>query len=146
MSLKWKRCCSWPSCPSTISHAEGIFNYYYYSPSSLLVVHLFLRVEKQHALRNPVTHTLSGHLIPSRYFSLLSCSSLSWISCFYPSLLPALPTTSLTVELSPLLSFPHPCPHSLNPHQNMSFGASLEACIAYTCSLICRFLRAWDQR
>lgn len=49
--------------------------------------------------------TLSGHLIPIRYFSLLSCSSLSWASCFFPSLLPTLPTTSLTAELSPPLSY-----------------------------------------
>lgn len=119
-----------------LPRCRGDFNYYYYSPSSLLRSYTFF-VSGKAARFEESSHprTLSGHLIPIRYFSLLSCSSLSWASCFYPSLPPslllALPTTSLTVELSPALSyFLAVPPFSQSPSEYVVF-VSTAGCVAF---------------
>lgn len=83
--------------------------------------------------------TGSGHLIPIRYFSLLSCSSLSGPPAFIPpSFCPSL-AAELSLPLSPTSSLVS------------SFSQSLSQCavlwttvpfFAFMCSLIGRFLTA----
>lgn len=85
---------------------KGIFNYFF---SLLSLLHsctsfffFFASGKAARFAEFSRPRTLSGHLIPIRYFSLLSCSSLSGPPAFIPP--SALPTNSLTAELSPPLS------------------------------------------
>lgn len=78
--------------------------------------------------------TLSGHLIPIRYFSLLSCSSLSWASCLFP-LPPAHPPYHLPHcwTLSSSLLFPRRALILSIPIWICRFGGQPAACIAFMC-------------
>lgn len=128
-SLKWKCCCGWPPRPSTVSHSQahpemklprcrGDFQLLLLFPHfPLTLVHsvFFASGKEARFAESSLPRTLSGHLIPIRYFSLLSCSSLSWASCFYPSLPPTRPHCW---TLPSSLLFPCLCPHSLNPSQS----------------------------
>lgn len=117
---------SWPSTPrNKITPMQRGFSIIITSPAlpSYTRTPFFASGKAARFAESRRPRTLSGHLIPIRYFSLLSCSSLSWASCFFspPSCPPSPPPPSLLN--SPLLSpISLQCPHSLNPYLNMPFG------------------------
>lgn len=127
--LKWKCCCGRPPHPSIVClyqtrpeikllKCEGIF--FFFPPTfSLTLLHLFFESGKAARFAEfGRPRTQSGHLIPIRYFSLLSCSSLSGPPAFIPpSALPHWLPHSWTLPSS--LPFPRPCPHSLNLYHNL---------------------------
>lgn len=86
----------------------------------------FWRVEKQHALRNPVAHALCQD---TRFkldiflcFLVLACLGLLLLSLPLPTPPTPSPLNSYHPPLHPPpapFPFPCPCPHSLNLHQNM---------------------------
>ena len=80
------------------SNAKGIFNFFSSFLSSTSTSFFFASGKAARFAEFSRPRTLSGHLIPIRYFSLLSCSSLSGPPAFIP------PSALPTVELSPPLS------------------------------------------
>lgn len=79
---------SWPSTPrNEITPMQRGFSIIITSPALPSYTHtpFFASGKAAHFAESRHPRTLSGHLIPIRYFSLLSCSSLSWASCFFLS-------------------------------------------------------------